>query len=233
MDDDGAIHQVELTPMDNANGVGSSLPAPDEYAVDAAGQQQRQKSPQRKRWMLYGGLIALLLLVLLISVSVGVTQGKRNRGSSSSESTSTQSGNTENGNNNNNNQVTESEPVTEAEIISFLTGRNVATRSVLTQRGTPQQQAVAWLADHHTRGIPTNAQDTTLLVSTYAASVLYYSMNGDEWDTRVQFAEDASNLCAWNGFSLAIHGNTPGFETGGLVCNQDTGLPDQLDLGMY
>ena len=231
MDDDGAIHQVELTPMDNANGVGSSLPAPDEYAVDAAGQQQRQKSPQRKRWMLYGGLIALLLLVLLISVSVGVTQGKRNRGSSSSESTSTQSGNTENGNNNNN-QVTESEPVTEAEIISFLTGRNVATRSVLTQRGTPQQQAVAWLADHHTRGIPTNAQDTTLLVSTYAASVLYYSMNGDEWDTRVQFAEDASNLCAWNGFSLAIHGNTPGFETGGLVCNQDTGLPDQLDLGM-
>ena len=124
------------------------------------------------------------------------------------------------------------------EIKAWLVQQKVSIRQDIKARGTPQHKAVKWLADEDGAALPLptvsikdrNSKEGYMYMVRYVMAVLYYAMDGDNWTTKVNFMTD-KDVCDWLGLSQRTNGNLIGSELGGLLCQEDTGMPGILDLG--
>jgi hypothetical protein len=83
----------------------------------------------------------------------------------------------------------------------------------------PQYQAIRWMADIDTLtySIPESTKDDTYIdiIQRYALAVLFYSMNGDQWDDLSYFLQ-STHACSWNYERLMIEDKTMKV---GVTCN--------------
>ena len=88
----------------------------------------------------------------------------------------------------------------------------------LSAFGTPQQQALNWLANVDPAQMP--AQDTQELKERYILAVLYLATMGASWNSQFRFLEGVS-VCEWR--------DPDGSDGTGVACNQD-GYVSEINL---
>jgi hypothetical protein len=80
----------------------------------------------------------------------------------------------------------------------FLTANEISTQQALVDRNSPQYKAASWIAnkDAERLDIPETSEDPYRFIQRYAVVVLYYSLGGDNWTSRLNFLSD-DHECSW------------------------------------
>jgi len=142
-------------------------------------------TPQKKRISRHKVFCILGSLALLaIATTIMIFFSKANSGGSSSSST-----------------VSSSPPASPDDsapmgtIIDFLVKKGISDSEALHTEGTPQRQAVDWIANTDTMQYDPK-DDESRIIQRYAVTVLYYALNGPEWKHQVNFLAPVE-VCSW------------------------------------
>lgn len=80
-------------------------------------------------------------------------------------------------------------------VIDFLVEKGVSDPEALTTDGTPQRQAVDWMANTDTLEYDPY-EDESRIIQRYAITVLYFALNGPQWKHQVNFLAP-KEVCSW------------------------------------
>jgi hypothetical protein len=108
-------------------------------------------------------------------------------------------------------------PTTPETLNNLLSSLSSDGGEALRIPSTPQNKAVAWLADD--TNLVTYSSET--IIQRYALATLYYSTNGDSWDSNEFWLDSGEECGRWQTNSL--------YESAWLLCT-DTGAASQLHL---
>eukprot|EP00542_Grammatophora_oceanica_P014906 CAMPEP_0194033670 /NCGR_PEP_ID=MMETSP0009_2-20130614/6263_1 /TAXON_ID=210454 /ORGANISM="Grammatophora oceanica, Strain CCMP 410" /LENGTH=723 /DNA_ID=CAMNT_0038674387 /DNA_START=157 /DNA_END=2328 /DNA_ORIENTATION=+ len=132
-----------------------------------------------KRRICYG-LAIVVAIAAIIGVAVGVSK------SSSGDSSSAVSA------------PTGMTPALQ-EILTFLEQNEISEPSALYEPRSPQYKAAAWMANVCELQYPVSLELSTnsRFLQRYALTTFYYSLDGDNWDNKLNFLQPEEDECAW------------------------------------
>jgi hypothetical protein len=115
-------------------------------------------------------------------------------------------------------------------VVNYLVQQGVANETAVKTKGTPQNQAAAWLAEQDALNLVvpnTDVSETSAyrFMARYVLAVTFFSLTGPSWPFPLGFLE-GTDICKWNGFILDSKTTTPG----GVTCDPATDLPIYLTL---
>jgi hypothetical protein len=111
-------------------------------------------------------------------------------------------------------------------IVQFLRENNISDEPILRDPGSPQHEAVRFLAEGDAYRMELNDATAEQFVERYVLSLLYYAMKGTEWTYSLKFLS-ARNHCEWNSQFTTESGN---ILDEGVFCD-DQGYVTKLSIG--
>jgi hypothetical protein len=134
--------------------------------------KQQLRNKRRKMFLVCSTLVGFCIIIVL-GVSLGFRNNKTN-------------------NSNNNNRLK-----TDLEYLKNIV-RDISDERDLSQKGSPQLQALDWLANNGTYFMEDNIQNNpNILIERYVLAVLYFSTGGPtHWKEQYQFLSNTS-VCLW------------------------------------
>ena len=151
------------------------------------------KPTSRRRWIWIGGII--LLVCIVAGIGGGIAASGGDGGSTAGSPTMAPS-------------RIESERF---KSIKAVIADDITPASVLDDQGSPQHQALSWIADEDTTFSTT--EDRNEMITRYTLAVMYYSTGGAEWINDWKLWLDANaNECEWEGITCTDDGEVRGIE---------------------
>lgn len=123
-----------------------------------------------------------------------------------------------------NQQSPSHDPKRFADLSAIITEHNVTSDSNLNLRGSPQNNALTWLASYDAAQL--SVSNPTWVIQRYILAVLYYSFNGGKWQNQYNFLS-SDHECHWNGNWNDIY-----FLVEGVTCDEFNNTIF-IVLGMY
>lgn len=217
-DDDDAVH-------DQLPSVEEIRHASSRSSMNSSG---RGGGPAKKCRFGEVGIIALvaILIVTVIGLSVGVAK----RGDQVEAAVANTSSGT---------SASPPPPPTprqprEPEFKQWMIEHGISSSADLEKEGSPQKWANYWMADSDQLQLPlppsVDSPEGVRFVSRYVAALLYYALNGSNWDFNLSFLS-VKDVCEWNDIFVAAEGVQGRFFRIGLACNN--GIVDTWQMRKY
>jgi hypothetical protein len=201
---------------------GSQLPNVEEYKA-----QNGAIVKNDTRW---GGLKWCLIVsvpIILAAICAGIalfvieqkdTQPAYTNGSSNGRIPSDGDGNSVN-------DPTASAPRTRVfDVAEFVIKEQWSSRASTQSPGTPQWEAIEWIADFDSLKLPID--DSLEFKQRYVLAVLYFALGGENWTYKLEFL-DRENVCDW--YQVWPAENNPGSSVGvqvGVSCFDDRAVSE-------
>jgi hypothetical protein len=176
-------------------------------------------------------LLFLLIVVLALALGLGLGIGLPNRNEEEEEQVDYKGAFAD---------APDGPSATFEEIVDWLASEGISSDQVLEEEGSPQNRAARWLADTDLADLPlpeTSANDSLysyMYMVRYVMALIYYQMNGENWLYSVDFLS-AKPVCEWHtpsaGLTGGYTGGRLGTEEGGVLCDDELGIPIAIDLG--
>jgi Leucine-rich repeat (LRR) protein len=80
------------------------------------------------------------------------------------------------------------------DVVDLVIQMEWSAREATESPGTPQWEAITWIADYDRLSLP--IADTLLFKQRYLLAVLYFALDGVNWDYKLEFLEK-ENVCDW------------------------------------
>ena len=85
---------------------------------------------------------------------------------------------------------------------AIIIDNSISSSSSINTKGSPQNDALNWLAFEDAANIPVSLQ--SWVIQRYITAVLYYSLNGQSWENQYNFLS-GDHECRWNGYWNEIY----------------------------
>lgn len=149
--------------------------------MDMHDMPQKRKLPRHKLYCMLGSLVLLAIAATIVTFFSKENSDVDSYGSPSSSPPDLS-------------QDTSESPRVDA-IIDLLIEKGVSDSATLTTDGTPQRQAVDWIANTDVLQYDPK-DDESRIIQRYVITVLYYALNGPKWKHQVNFLSP-EEVCSW------------------------------------
>lgn len=151
----------------------------------------------------------IVAIAAAVAVAIVLTATLTRRHPSAPSSSSPYTGG--NGSGNSTNSASPQDPyvpqnlqVRQQELYEFFSNNGISTQDSLQDASSPQGQALRWVAalDDLQRPVPTQLHSDQRMVQRYVLAVLYYALNGPEWEAHWNWMS-GTDECSWFETSVA------------------------------
>lgn len=188
----------------------------DFFNAKATNQDQTLCSSSRRRAKILLGLgIGSIVMMIIVSIVLATDRHSSYRNST----TPNNSDNYPSYNNVNNSNSVDLDAKRKS-IIEFLSVKISYVDDMETQ-GTPQYNAIEWLIndDYYGSDIPSDPNDYKLsyqFCQRYILAVVYYALDGPNWDKQCNFLSSTKSVCNWN---MELKKDKEKMDTYGIECS--------------
>ena len=203
-----------------------SLPAPEEIHIDNPTAHHHGRRLSKKLLGLISISVFVLTAIIGLSVAVAARKSSNNVDAASSKNPRTDKTPGDSG------QFFDRHPNSDLtqrfqDIVNFIGQFEYTDIKAMTTDGTPQFNAVQWMADQDPAELDvpstTNYDEAMDFVQRYVLVVFFFSTNGETWDNNLNFLS-GYHVCSWNenivASAEASVGNYDGWQSG-VQCNND------------
>eukprot|EP00934_Nitzschia_sp_Nitz4_P003348 Nitzschia sp. Nitz4//scaffold35_size145790//25199//27331//NITZ4_003011-RA/size145790-augustus-gene-0.129-mRNA-1//-1//CDS//3329549067//3338//frame0 len=178
MVDLASVDQTDIE-SDDSDRVHDQLPSPEEIRMES---NSRGLTPAPRSHYVF--IVAAIVMVAVATILIVNFTGKSSDGTGNSVSSR----------------------LSLESVVEYLAGIGVSAEDDLLTPGTPQFEAVNWMANDDGFGleIPTSTIVQSRFVERYILAVLYFATGGDDWTDSLRFLRDTDH-CYW--YTSYIHNN--------------------------
>jgi len=189
----------------------ASLPTAAELRRNSNGPKYKMVSPETMRWI---KLVLAVVVVFSCVLAVGVSIRRRNNNSGPTI------------------------VVTSMQVENFVLAHNLSSQADLDRPGSPQRQAVEWLAQdatHQNTGLPSPQSPQFSpgyrFLARYVLALNYFALGGANWNFALDFLSHDKDICNWNGIVVdQWEDDSNNVRRGGVFCDPITQFPIHLAL---
>lgn len=84
------------------------------------------------------------------------------------------------------------------ELTEIIIDKGISSEDDLSNRRSPQSQAIEWLLEEDEYEYPSDEMDfMSTLIQRYITVVFYYALEGDDWENQADYLNPETDVCDW------------------------------------